>query len=184
MNDQMKQENDSCDELELDLILFSHLIPCCQNYLDSEDYEKLGGDTKELLNFELQMEERSKCENYKDISRFLSFLLSHPSNRLLPQLHKVERNIYSTIFPSTFTTFQHFSTERETTQQTQLMNRIYYYRWEKILSFMRNIFCHECSEQWRNVSQLSRAAKDFFQTRAEISNLIQLYYHCVLLPSK
>ena len=217
----MNVQSEYCGKKEIDLILFSHLIPCCQNFLEEKKYEELGGDTRELLLFEEIMEKRKNERNYQPISNFLQFLITHPANRLLPHLHKYERNPYSTLFTSSFSSFIHHS-EKKNFQKNETKNftksennvnfftnnysennfqrnckenivnnnnefqceKIYFYRWEKILSLMRNIFCHECSNRWENLKLLSKFAIIFFQSRFEISQFIQIYYEIVLLPSK
>lgn len=141
------------------VILFAHLIPCCQNFIKE--------DTN-VVHFEEEMNRRSSSLSNKKRNKLVKYLVCHPCNRINPAL---EHHITSK-FGNLFT--PHYLRGKQTIQQIS---------WERILSLIRNILCHEYSPNWICLEELSKYIIDYFEGLESFSDFIRLYYEIVLEKS-
>ena len=141
------------------IVLFAHLIPCCQNY----EFDENGN--LEVLAFERFVNVHClPLFNHAKFDEFVGYLLHHAANRV-PSIHQLN----------------------STTQYVYLLppaHCAHPIRWEEILWRIRNIFSHESSPEWSNIQELATRTFQFFGSRLMFSTIIRLYSHFVLNPSK
>jgi len=148
------------------IILFSHLIPCCQNFTSVESEE----ERNTLCEFETHMDFQHKVKQQSNKHKeLIEYLISHPCNRTHPapqyHIHSKYGNLCT----------PRLHQGKETVQQIT---------WERILSLIRNIFCHEPSRHWQCLSDLIPHLIDYFGSLDAISDMIKAYYDIVLQQSR
>lgn len=141
------------------VILFTHLIPCCQNYVKGDE---------NVIHFEEEMDKISKTFSVMKKTKLIDFLVCHPCNRINPDPEYHVAPQYGNLYTP------QYLRDKQTLEQIS---------WEKILSLIRNIFCHEYSPDWICLKELSKNVLDYFESLKGFSDFISLYYNLVLQKS-
>ncbi len=118
------------------------------------------------------MNTRSKEQIYGHRETFLDYLQSHPANNSF----KFHRDIKH----------EHQQSDLQGLDQPSPPQPDHL-TWECILSFMRNVFCHEYSFYWTGLQQLSRYSISYFGSKEEIWNVLEVFYKmysfCIASPT-
>jgi hypothetical protein len=155
------------EDWSVDLILFSHLIPCCQHYVPGEKHD-----------FESTVDELAV--SFGDRREFVTFLLGHPKNSYFKNVCDMQG--YALIY-GYFKMLYYFLLRVLTPRMQQGLPPHRIASWEMTLCLMRNALTHEYDPAWRHVRQMARAAVTFFGGREGLERVIRLFEQRVVFAT-